>query len=73
MGIAEETDAEVTLCYRNADLSKCRAENKRKFAEHVEFFRAHGCELVQGHYFSRAVPESAFGELLRAGAGVPVS
>ena len=42
-------------------------------AEHVEFFRAHGCELVQGHYFSRAVPESAFGELLRAGASVPVS
>ncbi|MBK8597430.1 MAG: EAL domain-containing protein [Holophagales bacterium] len=37
-------------------------------AEHVAFFREHGCDLVQGHYFGRAVPEREFGELLRAGA-----
>ncbi len=34
--LAEETDAEVTLSYRQPDLSKCRAENKRRFHELVE-------------------------------------
>jgi diguanylate cyclase (GGDEF)-like protein len=42
-------------------------------SEHVDFFRAHGCDLVQGHFFSRAVPEREFGELLRAEGRARVS
>ena len=36
-------------------------------AEHVEFFRAHGCSVVQGHYFSPAVPAAEFAALLETG------
>lgn len=38
--------------------------------EHVAFFREQGCDLVQGHHFGRAVPEEAFGALLRSGGGL---
>ncbi len=59
-----------------AILSLARTLGYRVVAEgvestaHVEFFREHGCDLVQGHYFSRAVPEREFAELLRSRAPV---
>jgi len=39
--IVEETEAEVALSYRQAELAKCRAENKRRFRELVEQGRIH--------------------------------
>ena len=35
--------------------------------EQMEFLRGHGCEEMQGHYFSRPVVEHAFTEMLAAG------
>ncbi|MGC4114758.1 MAG: NAD(P)-binding domain-containing protein [Myxococcales bacterium] len=35
MAIAEETDAEVTLSYRNEALGRCRDANRQKFEAHV--------------------------------------
>lgn len=36
IALAEESDAQVTLSYRGAELGKCREANKRKFAELVQ-------------------------------------
>ncbi|HEY3451641.1 MAG TPA: NAD(P)-binding domain-containing protein [Myxococcales bacterium] len=35
MAVAEETDAEVTLSYRNEALGRCRDANRQKFEAHV--------------------------------------
>jgi len=34
-------------------------------AEHVQFLRAHGCDEIQGYYFSRPVDAQAYAEMLR--------
>lgn len=39
-------------------------------AEQIEFLRAHGCELVQGFYYSRPLPAEEFALMLRDGPGV---
>jgi EAL domain-containing protein (putative c-di-GMP-specific phosphodiesterase class I) len=36
-------------------------------AEQCAFLRKHGCDEIQGYYFSRPVPAEAFAEMLRAG------
>ena len=37
-------------------------------AEQLEFLIAHGCDAIQGHYFSRSLPAAQMSELLRRGA-----
>jgi diguanylate cyclase (GGDEF)-like protein len=34
--------------------------------QHADFFRTHGCDLAQGHYFSPALPAAAFEDFLRS-------
>jgi EAL domain-containing protein (putative c-di-GMP-specific phosphodiesterase class I) len=36
-------------------------------AEQCAFLRKHGCDEIQGYYFSRPVPAKAFAEMLRSG------
>ncbi|WP_017879340.1 bifunctional diguanylate cyclase/phosphodiesterase [Janthinobacterium sp. CG3] len=40
-------------------------------AEQLDYLRAHGCEQMQGYYFSRPLPAAAFEQLLREGRGLP--
>jgi diguanylate cyclase (GGDEF)-like protein len=40
-------------------------------AEQVEFLREHGCDLVQGYFYSRPVPADAFAVMLRDGVREP--
>jgi EAL domain-containing protein (putative c-di-GMP-specific phosphodiesterase class I) len=37
--------------------------------EQIDFLRAHGCELVQGFYYSRPLPAEEFAQMLRNGPG----
>jgi len=37
--------------------------------EQIDFLRAHGCELVQGFYYSRPLPAEEFALMLRNGPG----
>jgi diguanylate cyclase (GGDEF)-like protein len=37
--------------------------------EQIDFLRAHGCELVQGFYYSRPLPAEEFALMLRDGPG----
>lgn len=39
----------------------------------LSFLREQGCELIQGYYFSRPLPEEAFAALLAAGTIVPAT
>ena len=39
--------------------------------EHIDFLRDHGCELVQGFYYSRPLPADEFTTLLRDGVSAP--
>ena len=43
--------------------------------EQLEFLRAHGCDEIQGYYFSKPVPEDEFIRLLEenAGAGAAIA
>jgi EAL domain-containing protein (putative c-di-GMP-specific phosphodiesterase class I) len=36
-------------------------------ADHCRILRDHGCDEIQGYYFSRPVPPEEFAEMLRAG------
>ena len=40
--------------------------------EHLKFLKDHGCDAVQGFYFSKAVPANEFEAMLRAGMVYPV-
>ena len=40
--------------------------------EHLKFLKEHGCDAVQGYYFSKAVPAHEFEAMLRAGMVYPV-
>lgn len=40
-------------------------------AEQLAFLQRHGCDQMQGYYFSRPVPAAAFEKLLRDGACLP--
>jgi EAL domain-containing protein (putative c-di-GMP-specific phosphodiesterase class I) len=40
-------------------------------AEQLAFLRAHGCEQMQGYFFSRPLPAAAFEHLLREGRCLP--
>lgn len=42
------------------------AEGAENFA-HIDFLRAHGCETVQGFYYSKPLPADEFEQLLRVG------
>lgn len=37
--------------------------------EQIEFLRAHGCELVQGFFYSKPLPANEFAAMMRAGTG----
>ena len=37
----------------------------------LEYLREHGCDEMQGYYFSRPLPAEEFGELIRSGKGLP--
>jgi diguanylate cyclase (GGDEF)-like protein len=62
-------DAAIAL----AIISLARALDLKVIAEGVEtagqcaFLRKHGCDEIQGYYFSRPVPAEAFAEMLRSG------
>ena len=38
--------------------------------EQIEFLQAHGCELVQGFYYSRPLPAEEFAKMLRDGPAI---
>ncbi len=38
----------------------------------LEFMRAHGCEAMQGYYFSKPLCAESFTELLRSGRSLPI-
>jgi EAL domain-containing protein (putative c-di-GMP-specific phosphodiesterase class I) len=38
--------------------------------EQLDYLRLRGCDEVQGHYFSRAVPGAEIERILRAGHGL---
>ena len=40
--------------------------------EHLKFLKDHGCDGIQGFYFSKAVPPHEFEAMLRAGMVYPV-
>ena len=40
--------------------------------EHLKFLKDHGCDAIQGFYFSKAVPPNEFEAMLRAGMVYPV-
>jgi predicted signal transduction protein with EAL and GGDEF domain len=40
-------------------------------AGQVEFLRDHGCDLIQGYYFSRPLPEPQLAQLVRPAARCP--
>jgi diguanylate cyclase (GGDEF)-like protein/PAS domain S-box-containing protein len=42
-------------------------------AGQLEFLRSHGCDAMQGYYFSKPVPAAQFGELLREGKRLPAA
>jgi diguanylate cyclase (GGDEF)-like protein/PAS domain S-box-containing protein len=42
-------------------------------AEQLEYLREHGCDQIQGYYFSAPLPVREMGELLREGRRLPVS
>jgi EAL domain-containing protein (putative c-di-GMP-specific phosphodiesterase class I) len=66
---AGRNDAAIAL----AIISLARALDLKVIAEGVEtaeqcaFLRKHGCDEIQGYYFSRPVPAKAFAEMLRSG------
>jgi EAL domain-containing protein (putative c-di-GMP-specific phosphodiesterase class I) len=40
-------------------------------AEQLAFLRAHGCDQIQGHYFSRPIGANAFESMLQQGSCLP--
>jgi EAL domain-containing protein (putative c-di-GMP-specific phosphodiesterase class I) len=42
-------------------------------AGQMEFLRDHGCDLIQGYYFSRPLPEAELAQLVLAGAALPAA
>jgi len=66
---ASRNDAAIAL----AIISLARALDLKVIAEGVEtaeqcaFLRKHGCDEIQGYYFSRPVPAETFAGMLRAG------
>ena len=38
----------------------------------LQYLQRHGCDEIQGYYFSRPVPAEAFAELIREGKSLPV-
>ena len=40
-------------------------------AQQLSFLRSHGCDEMQGHYFSEPLPAVQFEQLLRAGRQLP--
>jgi diguanylate cyclase len=43
-----------------------------EISDHLKFLKDHGCDAIQGFYFSKAVPAHTFEAMLRAGIVYPV-
>ena len=72
--VARDSDAPIAL----AVIALAHSLGQKVIAEGVEteaqldFMRDHGCEAIQGYYFSKPLTVGSFTELLRSGRGLPV-
>jgi len=72
--IADKNDAQITT----AIISIGKILNMKVIAECVEteaqldFLRSHGCDEMQGYYFSRPLSASAFAEMCRSNHSSPL-